>query len=119
VLDAGPARNADGTIFRPDHLYIRLPKFYIMAQMKETFQKKETRTVDLVVDKVPYLVKITPEKFNDDPRFFIEVNGDGGHMYAWYPDLVRLHALDDEAATLPDGLEAAISNMIVKTTYIK
>jgi hypothetical protein len=90
-----------------------------MAQTKESVQKSGTKTVDLVVDKVPYQVKITPEKFNDDTRFFIEVNGDGGHMYAWYPDLVRLHAMDDEASTLPDGLEEAIGNMIVKTIYIK
>ncbi|HTE23537.1 hypothetical protein [Flavitalea sp.] len=90
-----------------------------MAQMKDTIRKNDTKTVELVVDKVPYQVKITPEKFNDDPRFYIEVNGDGGHMYAWYSDLLKLHALDDEASTLPDGLEQAISNMIVKTIYIK
>ena len=90
-----------------------------MAQMKETIRKNNTKTVDLVVDNIPYQVKITPEKFNDEPRFFIEVNGDGGHMYAWYADLLRLHALDDEASTLPDGLVEAISNMIVKTVHIK
>ena len=87
--------------------------------MKNTIRKNETKTVELVVDNVPYQVKITPEKFNDDPRFFIEVNGDGGHMYTWYPDLLKLHALDDEASTLPGGLVGAISNMIVKTIYIK
>ena len=90
-----------------------------MSQISESPQNNNIRTVNLVVDKVPYLVKITPEKFNDDQRFFVEVNGDGGHMYAWYPDLVRLHALDDESATLPVALEEAISDMIVKTINIK
>ena len=90
-----------------------------MAQMKDPIRKNDEKTIELVVDKIPYRVKITPEKFNDDPRFFIEVNGDGGHMYAWYRDLLKLHALDDEAASLPVGLEEAISDMIVKTIYIK
>jgi hypothetical protein len=90
-----------------------------MAQMKDSTRKNDTRTIDLVVDKIPYQVKITPEKFNDDPRFFIEVNSNGGQMYAWDPDLLKLDALDDEAALLPVGLEEAISDMIVKTIYIK
>ena len=108
----------DGTIFTPVQVYW-LPKFFYMAQMKDSIRKNERKTFELLVDKVPYRVNITPEKFNDDPRFFIEVNGDGGHMYAWYRDLLKLQALDDEAASLPAGLEEAISDMIVKTIYIK
>ena len=90
-----------------------------MAQMKDSIRKNDPKTIELVVDNIPYKVKITPEKFNDDPRFFIEVNGDGGHMYAWQPDLLKLNALDDEGAILPGGLEEAISNRIVKTIHIK
>ncbi|RYZ20378.1 MAG: hypothetical protein EOO10_23310 [Chitinophagaceae bacterium] len=90
-----------------------------MTLIKEASRKNDTKTVELVVDNVPYQVKITPEKFNEDTRFFIEVNGDGGQMYAWYPDLLKLRALGEDGITLPAGLEEAISHMVVKTVYIK
>ena len=75
-------------------------------------------TYNLVVDKVPYLVRVTPFLFNDEKRFRISINGDEGHVFAWDPDLVGLHALDEDASTLPGGLEKAISDKLAKTVVL-
>ncbi|RYZ17200.1 MAG: hypothetical protein EOP49_50875 [Sphingobacteriales bacterium] len=78
-----------------------------------------TKNFEFLVDNIPYRVRVTPDKFNDEPRFLIEVNGDDGHLYAWDREQVSLRALDDDAVTLPDGLDKAISDMIIKTTLMQ
>ena len=70
---------------------------------------------DLTVNKVPYHVDILPFSFNEEKRFEISINGDDGHIFAWDPDIVGLRALDESASTLPDDLEKAISDKLVKT----
>ena len=85
-------------------------------------KKKDIQTTEhtyhLVVDKVPYMVRVTPFLFNEEKRFRISVNGDDGHVFAWDPDLVGLTALDEEASTLPVGLEKAISDKLFKTAVL-
>ena len=73
---------------------------------------------DIVVDKVPYLVRVTSFLFNEEKRFRVSVNNDSGHVFAWDPEIVGLHALDDDASTLPDGLEKAISDKLAKTRVV-
>ena len=72
-------------------------------------------TYDLMVDKVPYRIRVTPFLFNDEKRFRISVNGDSGHVFVWDPEIVGLHAIDDDASTLPNSLEKAISDRLAKT----
>ncbi len=86
--------------------------------MPDTTQKNTAKNLELVVDNIPYQVRITPETFNDEKRYRIVINGDEGHLYAWDSETVSLRALDDDAATLPDGLEKEISNLLVKTTLL-
>lgn len=84
--------------------------------MKKTKTAPEwDENFDIIVDKVPYRIKVTPFLFNEEKRFRISVNGDSGHVFAWDPDIVGLHALDDDASTLPDSLEKAISDKLAKT----
>lgn len=83
--------------------------------MRKTATATTEETFDLMVDKVPYLIRVTPFLFNDEKRFRISVNGDNGHVFAWDPDIVGLHALDDDASDLPDSLEKAISDKLAKT----
>jgi len=85
--------------------------------MKDNTQSRE-KNFEFLVDKIPYQIKVTSETFNDEQRFRIKVNGDEGHIYAWDPETVSLQALDDDAAILPDGLEKAISDKLVKTILI-
>ncbi len=70
---------------------------------------------DIIVDKIPYRINVTSFLFNEEKRFNISVNGDSGHVFAWDPGIVGLHALDDDASTLPDSLEKAISDRLAKT----
>jgi hypothetical protein len=83
--------------------------------MKKSNQPGATRSFDLVVDKVPYHIDVKPMTFNEEKRFEIQVNGDDGHVFVWDPEVVSLRAIDDDAAVLPDGLEKAISDTMVKT----
>jgi hypothetical protein len=82
--------------------------------MKDIAKNRE-KNFEFLVDKIPYQIKVIPEVFNDTQRFRIQVNGDDGHLYAWDRETVSLQALDDDAATLPNGLEKAISDKLVKT----
>lgn len=86
--------------------------------MKKTTIPVTEQTYNLVVDKVPYLIRVTPFLFNEEKRFRISVNGDNGHVFAWDPDIVGLHAIDDDASTLPDSLEKAISDKLAKTIVL-
>ncbi len=77
------------------------------------------QTYQILVDKVPYLIRVTPFTFNDQKRFRVSINGDEGHVFAWDPEIVGLHAIDDDASTLPDGLEKAISDKLTKTVNME
>lgn len=86
--------------------------------MKKKDIQATEHTYNIVVDKVPYMIRVTPFLFNDEKRFRISVNGDDGHIFAWDPDLVGLHALDEDASTLPVSLEKAISDRLAKTVVL-
>ena len=64
---------------------------------------------NMVVDKVPYLVKVNPFDFNGETRFYVSINGGENHVFAWDSDVHELRAIDDEASVLPVGLEEEIS----------
>lgn len=64
---------------------------------------------DMLVDKVPYLVKVTPFNFNGETRFYISINDGESHVFTWDSEVRELRAIDDEASVLPVGLEEEIS----------
>ena len=74
---------------------------------------------DILVDKIPYHVDISPFLFNDEKRFIVNVNGGMDHLYTWDDEAVQLRALDDDAVILPDGLEKDLSDKIMKTVILK
>lgn len=81
-----------------------------------TEEKKSTsaneKTLNLVVDDVPYLVKTTPFSFNGETRFYVSVNDGPEHVFTWDAEVGQLRAIDDAAAELPDTLETAISQKL-------
>ena len=83
--------------------------------MKKGNHTGERSSFDLSVNKVPYHVDVVPFTFNEEKRFEVSINGDEGHIFAWDPEIVGVRALDDAAATLPEELEKAISDRLVKT----
>ena len=70
------------------------------------------RNFDLLVDSVPYVVKATPFTFNGEIRYMVSFNGSPEHVFTWDSELGRLAAINDEASTLPDNLEVAISEKL-------
>ena len=64
---------------------------------------------ELLVDKVPYRVEVTPFEFNTETRFRVSYNGGEEHIFTWDSSLGRLAPIDDESGTMPDDLEAAIA----------
>ena len=75
-------------------------------------QGTDVRSFDLLVDDVPYLVKAVTFSFNDELRFYINVNGGSDHVFTWDSELGRLRGIDDNASILPDALEEAISRKL-------
>ena len=67
---------------------------------------------NLLVDNVPYLVTSKVYQFNGEKRYRVSINGNEEHIFTWDSDLKRLKAIDDEASTLPDILEEAISTKL-------
>lgn len=67
---------------------------------------------EILVNKIPYLVKVVPFAFNAETRFKVKYNGGDEHIFTWDSSLKRLAAIDEDAATIPDDLEAAIAQRI-------
>jgi len=67
------------------------------------------KKLTLLVDKVPYEVRVAPFTFNEERRYYVSVNGGEEHVFTWDTESSSLRAIDDEAADLPDALEEAIS----------
>ena len=71
--------------------------------------KESGKTVNLVVDDVPYLIGIKTFTFNDEPRYLVSINGGEEHTFVQDPSVGRLRAIDDNSASIPDVLEQEIS----------
>jgi hypothetical protein len=70
------------------------------------------RSFNLLVNDVPYFVKVKPFPYNEETRFYINVNGGDDHVFTWDAQLHRLRAIDDAAWLLPDVLEGAINEKL-------
>ena len=70
------------------------------------------RRFNLLVDKVPYMITAKPFRFNGEVRYRVSVNGGAEHVFTWDSSLGELRAIDDEASTLPDDVEEAISEKL-------
>ncbi|MDQ6609042.1 MAG: hypothetical protein M3Y85_04395 [Bacteroidota bacterium] len=71
---------------------------------------------ELLLAGVPYFVKAEPFSFNDETRFKVSYNGGYEHIFTWDADMGRLSAIDADAVTIPDDLEAAISSRLLNST---
>lgn len=67
---------------------------------------------EILVDMVPYQVKVIPFEFNAETRFKVKYNGGDEHIFTWDSSLGRLAPIDDDAATMPDDLETAIAQRL-------
>lgn len=69
----------------------------------------QQETLHLVVDKVPYIVKIIPFDFNGEMRFRVSYNEGLEHIFTWDSSLGRVAAIDEDSGLIPDNVEQAIA----------
>jgi hypothetical protein len=79
---------------------------------RSTRSGSDQRTFDLLVDDVPYFVRAAPFSFNGETRFSVCINDGREHIFTWDRDVKGLRAIDDDASTLPDSVEEAISQRL-------
>ena len=72
----------------------------------------QKETLHLVVDKVPYIVKIIPFDFNGEMRFRVSYNEGPEHIFAWDSSLGRVAAIDEDSTFIPDNVEQAIATKL-------
>ena|SRR5437762_3820346 len=72
----------------------------------------DEKNFNILVDNLPYLVTATRFKFNGEVRYKVSFNGSSEHVFTWDSSLGQLRAIDDEASTMPDNLEMAISEKL-------
>ena len=70
------------------------------------------QTLHLVVDSVPYILKVVPFEFNGEKRFTVSYNGSTDFIFTWDSSIGRLAAIDDDAASLPYNIEVAIAEKL-------
>ena len=71
----------------------------------------QEQSFEILVDGVPYIVRAKPYEYNTETRFLVDYDGDE-HVFTWDSSLGRMAAIDDDAATIPDGLEVAIAERL-------
>lgn len=76
----------------------------------------QAQTFQLLLNGVPYFVNAEAFSFNAETRFKVSYNNGDEHIFAWDATLGRLSAIDDDAISIPDELEAAISSKLLNTT---
>ena len=72
---------------------------------------------EILVDKVPYQVKVRPFNFNEETRYGVQYNGGDEHIFTWDSSLGRMAPIDDDATTMPDALESAIAQRLQSGKY--
>lgn len=72
---------------------------------------------ELLVNRIPYEVKVKPFEFNTETRYSISYNGGEDHIFTWDSSIGRLTAIDDDAADIPDDLERAIAHRLESGKY--
>jgi hypothetical protein len=70
------------------------------------------RRLEINVDMTPYILMITPFRFNEEMRYHVSYNGSPDILFAWDNTVGHYAAFGDESATMPDNLELAIAQRL-------
>lgn len=70
------------------------------------------RRLEINVDMTPYILQITPFRFNNEMRYHVNYNGSDDLLFAWDNTVGHYRAFGDNAATLPDNVELAIAEKL-------
>src|SRR5690606_10898033 len=97
-------RNADENTFSSNNKPITTGD--VQSHQKE-------KTFDILVDNVPYNIKVIPFNFNEDVRYYASINGGPQHVLAWDSEMTMFTAIDDDSATIPDGVMIELNNKLL------
>ena len=100
----------------PDEKIVESDRNRDMEPQQGNALRGEERTFDLLIDSVPYMVKAVPFTFNGEIRYRVSFNGSPEHVFTWDSSLGQLRAINDDASTMPDNLEMAISEKLQSKT---
>ena len=71
--------------------------------------KNNDRYFNLLVNEVPYRIEFEPFFFNDQVRYYVNINAGPKDVFVWDTSMEQFRAINDNAAVLPVALEKAIS----------
>lgn len=71
-----------------------------------------SRRLEINVDMTPYIINVTPYKFNNEIRYYVSYNGSDDILFAWDNTVGHFASIGDEASTMPDNLELAIAEKL-------
>jgi hypothetical protein len=74
----------------------------------------EAKTFDLLLNRVPYVVKATPFAFNTETRYKVTYNDSPEFIFVWDDEVEQYVALGDESATMPDDMEEAVAARLLQ-----
>jgi hypothetical protein len=77
----------------------------------------QDHSFELLLNGVPYFVKAEPFSFNGETRFKVSYNNSDEHIFTWDSSVRRMVPIDDDAGTIPDDLENAISGRLQAGKY--
>jgi hypothetical protein len=72
---------------------------------------ESSRRLEINVDMTPYILEVTPFKFNDEIRYHVSYNGSPDIMFVWDNSVGHFAAFGD-VSTMPDNLELAIAEKL-------
>ncbi len=70
------------------------------------------RRLEIQVDRIPYILNVTPFMFNEEIRYHVSYNGGPDILFAWDKTVGHFAAFGDDAATMPDTLELEIAQRL-------
>lgn len=73
----------------------------------------QQQTIQLLINGIPYVVKITPFKFNDETRFTVSFNDSNEYVFTYDTNVSQYVSIGDGTETIPDDLEVAISEKLL------
>ncbi|MEZ2440262.1 hypothetical protein AB6805_00970 [Chitinophaga sp. RCC_12] len=71
-------------------------------------------TLDLLLNQVPYLVKVVPFPFNAETRFRVSYNDSPEYIFAWDSAVRQFVSIGDDSSTIPNELEEAIAVQLLQ-----
>lgn len=72
----------------------------------------QDQSFQLLLNKVPYIIKASPYEFNTETRFSVSFNGSEDFIFTYNAAVGRYVAIGDETAILPNDLEVAIAERL-------